>query len=115
MNKLPSRNILSLILIFLFVSFTLAACSSPQPASNPPATQAQNAPATQVQSAPVTLDGATLVKERCSVCHSLDRIHQAHKTSAEWTTTVTRMVKNGANLNQAEVEAVLQFLAQAYP
>lgn len=123
MNKQPSRNIIPVLLLLMLASFTLVACSSTQPTSNPPATQEQAvpatqeqiAPATQAQSAPVVLDGAALVQERCSVCHNLDRVENAQKSADEWAATVTRMVGKGAKLDQAEQEAVIQFLAQAYP
>jgi mono/diheme cytochrome c family protein len=61
------------------------------------------------------LNGKALVEERCSVCHNLGRIKAAQKTQEEWKATVKRMLANGAKLNQAEQEAVIEYLAEAYP
>ena len=61
------------------------------------------------------LDGKALVEERCSGCHDLARVERAQKTEAEWQTNVERMVAKGANLNKAEQDAVVKYLAEAYP
>ncbi|MBN2304351.1 MAG: hypothetical protein JXQ72_07745 [Anaerolineae bacterium] len=58
------------------------------------------------------LDGEALVMERCSVCHTTDRIFSAVKTADEWTVTVDRMIGNGATLNEAEREAVIAYLSE---
>lgn len=57
------------------------------------------------------LDGAALVAERCSVCHTTDRIDAASKDEAGWTTTVDRMIAKGAQLDSAEREAVIAYLS----
>ncbi len=57
------------------------------------------------------LDGAALVAERCTVCHSAERIEAAEKDLAGWTETVDRMIGNGAQLDEAEREAVINYLA----
>jgi len=54
------------------------------------------------------------MQERCSVCHSTDRITSAHKTAAEWTTTVERMVSNGAQLDPQEQQTLIGYLAANY-
>ncbi len=56
------------------------------------------------------LPGKSLVSERCTVRHRLDRIRTAHKTEAEWMTTVARRIGNGTRLNATEKTAVLQYL-----
>lgn len=67
------------------------------------------------QGAPATPDAPSLLQERCTRCHNLDRVEQASKTQAEWRVTVERMVNRGAELSPAEIEAVVQYLAEAYP
>jgi len=57
------------------------------------------------------LDGAALVEERCTVCHTRDRIDNATKDEAGWTATVDRMIGYGAALDAAEREAVVAYLA----
>jgi hypothetical protein len=63
---------------------------------------------------PTALDGQTLMQERCSVCHSLSRVTSAHKTSAQWQTTVDRMVTRGAQLKPAEEQVLLAYLDANY-
>ena len=59
-------------------------------------------------------DAAALVQDRCTVCHSLDRVRQAKKTRDQWTQTVTRMVGKGAQLNAAEQTTVIDYLSKTY-
>ncbi|MBN1966012.1 MAG: hypothetical protein JW910_15290 [Anaerolineae bacterium] len=61
-----------------------------------------------------TLDGAALVAERCTVCHSADRIQRADKDEAGWTATVDRMIGNGAQLSAEERDAVIEYLVGTY-
>lgn len=57
------------------------------------------------------LDGNALIDERCTVCHSRERIDQAQKTPEEWAATVDRMIGNGAQLSPEERQAVIDYLA----
>jgi hypothetical protein len=59
-------------------------------------------------------DAAVLLQDRCTVCHSLDRINQAKKTRDQWTQTVTRMVGKGAQLSAAEQSTLLDYLSKTY-
>ncbi|MBC7242320.1 MAG: hypothetical protein H5T60_07730 [Anaerolineae bacterium] len=61
------------------------------------------------------LDGKKLLEERCTRCHSLDRVRQSRKSEADWKATVERMVGKGAALSAQEIEAVVRYLAQTYP
>lgn len=56
------------------------------------------------------IDGATLVTERCTVCHSADRITSSDKDEAGWTATVDRMIGYGAVLDGAERDALIAYL-----
>jgi hypothetical protein len=60
------------------------------------------------------LDGEALVSERCTVCHSRDRIDKADKDEAGWTATVDRMIGNGAQLNADERQAVIDYLTSTH-
>jgi hypothetical protein len=66
------------------------------------------------EAAPVGLDGQALLAERCSECHDLGRVERVAKTEAEWKSTVERMVGKGAELDQAEQQAVIQHLVETY-
>ena len=60
------------------------------------------------------LDGNALVNERCTVCHSRDRIDAQDKDEAGWTATVDRMIGYGAQLNADERAAVIQYLVETH-
>jgi len=60
-----------------------------------------------------TLDGEQLVNERCTVCHSIDRVDRKIASGADratWEQTVDRMISNGAQLNADERTAVIDYL-----
>jgi len=57
------------------------------------------------------LDGNALVAERCTVCHTRDRIDAASKDQAGWEATVDRMIGHGAQLNADERAAVIAYLS----
>jgi cytochrome c5 len=97
------------VLIALLV--IAAQCGGPPAATEAPA--ATKAPA--ATEAPAALDGKALVESRCTQCHDLGRVKQAKKTGEEWKATVERMVAKGAQLNQAEQEAAIKYLAETYP
>lgn len=60
------------------------------------------------------LDGQSLMQERCSVCHSLDRVTTAHKTADQWTITIERMISHGAQLNVQEEQTLITYLTANY-
>jgi hypothetical protein len=57
------------------------------------------------------LDGNALVSERCTVCHTRERIDTASKDQAGWEATVDRMIGYGAQLNADERQAVIDYLS----
>ena len=61
-----------------------------------------------------TAQGAALVQERCSVCHTLDRVLASKRTEAQWRTVVEQMIRNGARLTPEEKEIVIKYLAATY-
>ena len=94
MNK-RMISIPCILLLLVLASVLLAACRSSSPASAPSA-------------------GQTLIQQRCTGCHSLNRITSAHHTIAEWQTTVDRMINNGAQLSPIEEQTLISYLAQNY-
>ena len=59
-------------------------------------------------------DGATLLDQRCSVCHSSDRPKSKKKTPDEWNATVTRMIGKGAKLSPEEKQLLVDYLSKTY-
>ncbi|MFO8032347.1 MAG: hypothetical protein R6U22_07365 [Desulfohalobiaceae bacterium] len=58
------------------------------------------------------LDGEQLIELRCNECHNLERVRAKEKSRQQWESTVDRMINMGANLNEEEKEAVLDYLSQ---
>jgi hypothetical protein len=54
------------------------------------------------------------MQERCSVCHSLNRVTSSLKTAAEWKISVDRMINNGAQLSPAEEQTLVTYLSNTY-
>ena len=59
-------------------------------------------------------DGASLLEKRCSVCHPSARPKAAKKTQSEWESTVSRMIGKGAQLNDVEKKALVEYLGKTY-
>ncbi len=104
------RKAVTAIAAFLLVVVALAACNtgSSQPTPPPPATEVPASPTV------AALDGAALLQARCTVCHTLDRVKQAKKTSDQWDQTVTTMMGKGAKLTAEEKAALVDYLAKTY-
>jgi hypothetical protein len=61
-----------------------------------------------------TLDGAALVQERCTVCHTTARIDRQNLDEAGWTQIVNQMIGFGAQLNDQEKAAVIAYLTETH-
>jgi len=62
----------------------------------------------------VSSAGETLVKDKCTSCHTLSRVEKADKTQDEWTRTVDRMIAMGAELSSEERLTVIDYLEANY-
>jgi mono/diheme cytochrome c family protein len=84
--------------------------------TQPPDVQATDTqpPANTATVAPAPADGAALLNERCTVCHSLDRVTSKKNTAAQWTQIVSRMVGKGAELTSEEQKVLVDYLAKTY-
>jgi len=84
---------LTLLAVVIFVT----ACSSGASSTTPAATS--------------NLDGATLLQERCSVCHPLSRVEASRHTAADWKLIVDMMISRGAQLTPEDKTVVVSYLA----
>jgi cytochrome c5 len=96
-----NRAFLLLAVLLVVAASTVSACGGGA-AEQPPAQES------------VSLDGETLLQERCTDCHGLGETTSARKTRAEWDETVTRMISKGAELNDEEKTILLDYLAENY-
>jgi len=76
---------------------------------------AQAPDAAPVAKAPTGPDAvaANLVNTVCTSCHTLDRVKNKTGDSDAWTATVTRMQGKGADLTDAQVPVVVEYLTRA--
>lgn len=58
--------------------------------------------------------GKDLVTERCTRCHAIGVIEARQGTAQEWHEIVERMINNGAQVTQEEVDAIVAYLASTY-
>lgn len=102
-----SRILGILIVASLLITAALAACG----AGSAEPTQA---PSTAPTVAAPAADGAALLDERCSACHSAGVPKQLKMSRSDWDKTVSSMVGRGAKLTDAEKAVLLDYLAQTY-
>jgi len=96
------NRLISMLLVLLAVIIITTACSSG---------------ASSTTSSPVSttaLDGATLVQQRCSVCHPVTFVEKSRHTAADWKTIVDMMISRGARLTPGEETLVVNFLTANY-
>ena len=87
----------------------LAACGDQQPEGTPaPALDATEPDAASPADEP---DGEGLVAERCSVCHSAEKVYAAEHSPEEWAAVVDRMVAKGARLDADERGRLVAYLS----
>jgi mono/diheme cytochrome c family protein len=99
------KLVLSLVLVGLVILGLVVACGGAQeePAAPPPTEE----PA-------AGLSGEELLQDRCTQCHTLDRVETASMTQDEWQGTVERMIGKGAQLTDAEAQVLVQYLTKNY-
>jgi hypothetical protein len=100
------RQTLTIVILTLLLSVFISACGGPT-ANDPPAQDGGTGSDT-------TLDGKTLLEERCTACHTLDRVESASKSAAGWGLNVREMVGKGAELNASEQEVLIDYLSITY-
>ena len=100
------RKIFAIIMLTLLLSVFISSCGS---------STVVVSPAKDVDTgSDITLDGKTLLEERCTACHTLDRVESASKSAAGWGLNVREMVGKGAELNASEKEDLIDYLSITY-
>jgi hypothetical protein len=92
------RRVKALALVLALSTVVTVGCSSRT--SSPAATGA--------------VSGEAVMSEKCTRCHSLDRIQVARKSAAGWKATVSRMQGHGLQISDAEKAAVVEYLSKAH-
>ena len=55
-------------------------------------------------------EARSLIEERCSECHTADRVFNAEYTREGWSDVFDEMIDRGAEVNPAEKEAMIDWL-----
>jgi cytochrome c5 len=92
------------------IAMALVACGSQQ-ASTPVPASDQGSDQVQSSNETASMDGKTLMEERCTACHSLEKAQSGERDLAGWQAVVDDMIKKGAKLNQDEAKVVAEYLA----
>ena len=58
--------------------------------------------------------GKVIVERACQACHDLGTVTQARHTAKQWPGVVVRMRANGADLTDAELKQVQDYLVKTY-
>lgn len=59
--------------------------------------------------------GKEIVENVCTQCHGLQRIVESHNSKAVWQDTVEAMYDRGADLDDAEIPIVVNYLSDNFP
>ena len=108
---MTKRTIVALLLIAL-VSTLVACGGGDDGTTNGSDTNGESvAPGDPGSGETPAADGATLLEERCTGCHTTSRILGASKDVEGWKSTITRMVDKGAELTPEEQAVLAEYLA----
>jgi mono/diheme cytochrome c family protein len=94
-----NKAVWGLVVLVVVAVILVSGCGGAQPGAT-----GESAPA----------DGEVLLQDRCTVCHSLDRVTRASRSKNEWEDTVARMRSHGADLSDEEQMVLVDHLAQTY-
>ena len=101
------KRAITIVVLTLIGSVFISACGG---------STGEISPTTEVNAdSEITLDGKTLLEERCTACHTLDQVERASMDPAGWGMNVRRMVGKGAKLNASEQEVLIEYLSITYP
>lgn len=94
-------------LALAMVCFGVSGCSAET--TEPPAEEQPTAQPDENGGAAAS-EGEALVSEKCTQCHSIDRVDAAVKDQSGWQATVDRMVRNGLEVTDAEKATIVEWL-----
>ena len=92
------RSTFRIIILTFLMSVVISACGG----------------STGVNATATALNGRAFLEQRCTKCHTLDRVESASKSSAGWGLNVREMVGKGAELNASEQEVLIDYLSITY-
>ncbi len=61
-----------------------------------------------------SLSARKIIREKCSACHTTERIFKASRKSQEWNYIIDRMIRHGAVLEPEEEKIIRNYLIMEY-
>ena len=61
-----------------------------------------------------SLSARKIIRKKCSVCHTTDRIFKAPRKYPEWNYIIDRMIRHGAVLDPEEEKTIRNYLIMEY-
>lgn len=104
--SLASR--ISYIMLALVLSVALGACTSPPGTADP---AAPNGAADPAAPADPTDTERALVEQKCSMCHTTQRVFDEDGDAAKWGEIIDRMEKNGLVISGDERTRIIKYLS----
>jgi hypothetical protein len=102
-----NRRLTILMALLGLIIFTTACSSGISSATPAPTTNLGGA----MPASTTALDGATLVQQRCTVCHPITFVEKSRHTAADWQLIVGMMISRGAQLTPDEKTIVVNYLS----
>jgi len=68
----------------------------------------------ETTSGSTTIDGMTLLNDRCTRCHNLDRVINLKESQSGWDRIINKMIGKGAVLNPDQKNILFDYLTQNY-
>jgi len=102
----------SILLPILVIAMMLSACGQSASPITAPSGLVTGAPA-QVSGIPDGLDGATLLAQHCSACHS-SSLTGMTCTANQWKELADQMISYGTQLTPQEKQVLIVYLAATY-
>lgn len=59
-------------------------------------------------------EGQLLVEKNCQGCHTMRRVETAAKNADGWRETIQVMIQDGAEIEESEIPAMVQYLAREH-
>lgn len=97
MNRYLRRIVVSALLV---LSITAVGCSTAEPNGGGSSAPTEQNPAAQ------------LAQQKCTMCHTFERVEDADKDQAGWEETVNRMEDNGLVITEEEKQQIIDYLAE---
>lgn len=102
----------TLLMVTIVIFIVACGQSTPVPTEQAPAADQEETIMEEAgdEAEPATDDVEALIIERCSKCHSADRVFQADYDEQGWSDEIDDMIRKGAEVNEQEKAIMIEWL-----